>query len=203
MEVMKPSFTPAAAKGRLHVSDVRTDRLLTRIHDRPAAHGKAHTGPPAIGRHAGVGIGVGRGEARTITPIGEAREPDAPGLGALGGDAIELHAQLETAQPLEGIAPPRAVVDPLAHGLAEFAVAGDVDAHPLLTADDLDHRRAQPLLVRTLVEGLARLTGAVELDQIVGARQATRLCGEDPRAALLHGPVTSSRRAGRGRRGSP
>src|SRR5215813_3218715 len=142
---------PHRGQRRLHVRDIRADRLLARVDERSSAHGEAHAGPPTIGRDAGVGIRVGSGEERAITAVRVAREADAARFGSLGGNAIELHAQLEAAQTLERVAPPCAVVDPLSHGLAEFAVAWHVDARRPLTTDDLHHGGSEPLLVGALV----------------------------------------------------
>src|SRR5262249_36140072 len=95
--------------------------------------------------------------------------------------------ELETAQPLERVAPPCAVVHALAHGLAELAVARDVDARRMLAAHDVADRRGQARLIRVLVRGFLELARAVELDAVVRAGQAPRVRGQDPRATVPHG----------------
>ncbi len=172
---------------RLHVLDIGADGVAARVDERTPAHGQPHAGTAAIGRDAGIRIGVRGGEQRPVAPIGEAREPDAARLGALRRDAVELHAELEPAEALERIAPPRAVVHALAHGLAELAVARHVDARRPLAPDDLDDGGRQPRLVGGLVTRLAGLPCAIQLDEIVWPRKAAGLSGEDASAALLHG----------------
>src|SRR5262249_30333672 len=140
-------------------------------------------------RAPGVRVGVGLGEELTIAAIGEAREPHLPALGALGRRLVDLDAQLQAAQALERVAPPRAVVHALAHGLAVLAVAGDVAAGGLLPAHDVLHGQTQSILIAGLVLRLARLPAAVQLDQLVRPRQAAGVAGEDPLLAALH-PVT-------------
>jgi hypothetical protein len=92
---------------------------------------------------------------------------------------------LEVAEPLEGVAPPGAVVDLVAHRLAVFAVARHGNARRGLAAHHVGHARSQGLLERRLV-GLARLALTVGLDQAVGPRQAAGVAGEDAIAAGSH-----------------
>jgi len=74
----------------------------------------------------------------------------------------------------------------LPHRLAVLAVADDVDAGLRLTAHDLLDRRGQASLVSRLVGGLIGLARAVELDQVVGARQAPRVAGQDALVTASH-----------------
>src|SRR5207249_632268 len=104
-------------------------------------------------------------------------------------------AELEPAEALEGIAPPRAVVHAVAHGLAELAVAGNVDADLALTPHDGGDGIAEPALEVRLVRCRARLAGAIGLDQLVGARQAPHVRGEDAITAVPHRRALSGRSA--------
>ena len=131
-------------------------------------------------------IGVRAGETLPVAPVGEARQPDLAAVGATRRQLVELGAEDEAAEPLERVAPPRAVVDALAHGLAILAVAGDVDAGLLLPPHHLLDRRAQAPLVKGLVGRLTRPAGAVQLDQVVGPWQAPRVTGQHAPLAPTH-----------------
>src|SRR5271156_5542927 len=87
---------------------------------------------------------------------------------------------------MKTVAEPRAVVDAVPHGFAEFAVAGDVDTELPLTPHDLRHRAAEFLLKCVLVSRLPRFTGSVRHDQIIGSRQAPDMAGEDMIGAGFH-----------------
>jgi hypothetical protein len=133
-----------------------------------------------------VRVGVGGGEELPVAAVGEARQPDLARFRAARRHLVDLGAQHEAAQALERVAPPGAVVDALAHGLAVLAVAGDVDARGLLPSHDLLDRRAQALLVSRLILRLTRLACPVELDQIVRARQAAGMTRDDALSAVFH-----------------
>jgi hypothetical protein len=106
-----------------------------------------------------------------------------------GRRAFRLHlveGEATGGQPAEaqpGIAPPRAVIDPLRHRLAELAVAGDVDAGLLLAAHDIADSGAEGRRECRLVDRLVLVKGAVGFDQLVGTRQAAGMAGEDVIAA--------------------
>jgi hypothetical protein len=126
----------------LDVVDVGLDGGLPGVGQRADAH------RPERGAGAGgdprVGVRVGRRKPEAIAPVGEAGQHHLPRLRAVGRHVVEaLGAQLEAAQPVERVAPPRPVVHPVAHGLAVFAVAGDVDARVALPAHHVGHRGAE------------------------------------------------------------
>ncbi len=105
--------------------------------------------------------------------------------GAIGTCDMSVHDPMPP-KPRERVVPPGAVVHLLAHGVAELAVVGDVDASLGLTADDLDRRVAQLLLVLRLVVRLLVDSLAIQLDQIVRTRKAPRVTRENVIAVLAH-----------------
>jgi hypothetical protein len=74
----------------------------------------------------------------------------------------------------------------MSHGFAEFAVARDIDAEFCLAPDDLCHGGAQVVLKCRLVAWFARFTRPVRRDQVVRARQAADMRGEDAIGAGSH-----------------
>src|SRR6266700_3301467 len=137
-------------------------------------------------RDAGVAIAVGLREAQAVAAVAEARQDDVAGARSPDRKIIEPEAgHLEAAQPLEGVAPPGAVVDLRAHRLAVLAVPWHGDAGGHLAAHDVAHRRAERFLERRLVD-LAGLALMVGFDESVGPRQAAGVAGEDAIAAGLH-----------------
>ncbi len=174
-----------------HVAHVAVDLGLAGVGQRPGAHRQGHAdlllplARLALGGHTGVGVAVGVGEQHPVAALGEGGELDRA-LGRGGGHVGHVRPQPQPTQALEGVAPPRPVVDACAHGVAVLTVVGDVDPDLGLAAHDLDRRLAQALLVGALVVGLAVEPPAVELDQVVGPGQAARVAGQDPIAALTH-----------------
>jgi hypothetical protein len=65
----------------------------------------------------------------------------------------------------------------------------------LLTADDILDSHPQPLLIRGLVGRLTGLSPAIQLDEIVGPRQAAGVAREDPRVAALHRRINPGARS--------
>jgi len=65
---------------------------------------------------------------------------------------------------------PRAIIDPIAHRLAEFAVVGNVDAQVLLFTHDVGNRLLQQGLKCPLVGRGVLFALAIDLYQIVGSR---------------------------------
>src|SRR5207302_4643352 len=96
------------------------------------------------------------------------------------------------------IPPPGTVVHPLRHRLADLAVAGDIHAQIPLTAYDVRYGRSQPLRKGILINRPARCLGP-SLHQLVRARQAPGMAGEDMIVAGSHGfpPVPKIVAAGR------
>src|SRR5712692_12054839 len=74
--------------------------------------------------NARIAIAVGFGEAQPIAPVAKTGQHDIAGARSPDRKIIEAEpGHLETAQPLEGVAPPGAVIDLRAHRLAVLAVA--------------------------------------------------------------------------------
>src|SRR5207249_11143383 len=84
------------------------------------------------------------------------------------------------AAPAPRIWPPRAVIHPLRHRLAELAIAGNVDAAVPLAAHHLGHRRPQLTAQRRLIICPPRL------DQCIRARQTAGMAGQDVVGAAPH-----------------
>src|SRR5262249_53233145 len=105
---------------------------------------------------------------------------------AVGRQVVEPKAlDLQVGEPREGVAPPGTVVDLVAHRFAVLAVARHGDAGRGLAAHDVRPRLGELLLERRLVD-LAGLAAGVGFDQLVGARQAAGVAGDDVVAARLH-----------------
>src|SRR5262249_51284871 len=98
-----------------------------------------------------------------------------------------LLAKLESAETLEGVAPPRAVVHAVSHRFPVFPVARDVDADVPLAPHDILDRRSQLLLKTMRVDRSSGLARPIRLDQIVRARETSGVTGEDAIAARFHG----------------
>src|SRR5262249_26294762 len=97
-----------------------------------------------------------------------------------------LLTELESAETLERVAPPRAVVHPVSHRLAVLSIARDVDTDVPLPAHDVLHRRSELLLPSLRVERSARLANPVRLEQSAGPGQASGVTREDATVAGLH-----------------
>ena len=182
------------------MGDVGFDRLVALVDDRAGAH--RPLGHPRSGIHAAVRVFVNRQELGAVAAVGKAREHDFAGLGPLRRRVVEAgSAEIEAAEAIEAIAPPRPVVDLVAHRLAELAVARDVDADVLLLADNVDHGRL-PASCRTAASSLAcaGFARAVGFDQIVRSRQAARLARENVIPAHTHGFSERRKTDDRGRR---
>src|ERR1019366_2010674 len=134
-------------------------------------------------------IHVGVVEALPVAALGELGQHDLSRLGRLA--CLRQHPQrlldqLQSAQALEDVGPPRAVVVVVAHRMAVLAVVDEVDAALLLTGNEIDHRIPQLLLVAGLVDLPAARASVVERDQPLGTRQAADVAGQDSLRAPLH-----------------
>src|SRR5262249_39577726 len=156
--------------------------------ERAGADGKAGRAPPR--RHTGRGAGVGGAELLAIAAAGETRQHDRARLAATRRHVPQRAAgEFETTEALERIGPPGAVVELVPNGLAEFAVAREVDAEVLLLPHHVDHRRAQLCLESLLVAGFTRSTRAVRLDQRLRPGHAAGVAPPAVGAARCHGPA--------------
>ena len=142
--LMKPSVTPVACHRRFKIGDVGLDGVVAGIGNRRDANRRRRARP---GGDAEFRIAVGLGELAAVAAVAEAGQHDLAGLGSTRRHVVQARPiELQPAKALPRIAPPRAIVDALAHRLAEFAVTGDVDADVVLSAHDLGDRLAQRLL---------------------------------------------------------
>ena len=154
----KALFDAVGFERGLEMGDVGFDRVVALVDDRAGAD--RPFGHRRSGINAAVGILVDRQKLGAVAPVGKAREHDFAGLGPLRRPVVEAgSAEIEPAEPIEAIAPPRPVIDLVAHRLAELAVARDVDADVLLLADNVDHGRCQRLLKRGSSARLRRFRG--------------------------------------------
>src|SRR5207244_7954318 len=125
------------------------------------------------GGDPGIRIGIGPRKAGAVAPVGKTRQHHLAGTRPSCRQLIEARpAHSETAQPQERVAPPRSVIDAVAHRLPVFAVARHVDAEIALAAHDLADLGPQLLLDAAVVIDLTRLTSPIGLDQRIRARQA-------------------------------
>ena len=183
--VMKPSVDPGRLHRRLEIGDVGRDRIVAGIGDRRDADRRRRARP---GGDAGLWIGVGGGELGAIPAVAEARQHDLAGAGP-SRRRVERAGpgEVEPAEALPRIAPPRAVLHALGHRLAELTVSGDVDADIALTTHHLRHRLSERLLIRRVVDRFAGFVRAMHGDQPVRARQAADMAGGDMVTAGFHG----------------
>jgi hypothetical protein len=143
--------------------------------------------PPRSGRDAARRVAVRLCEQLAVTAVAEAAEHDVARAGPVDRLVVQPDVlQLQAAEPLERVCPPGAVIDRLAHRLAELAVADDVEADRTLLGDQLSDGLAQPRLERRLVGTLAGLTGTVQLDQVRRPREAARLGRQHAVTAVAH-----------------
>ena len=96
--------------------------------------------------------------------------------------------EVQPVQAVIAVAHPRTVIDALPHRFAVFAVTGHIDADASLTPHNVGDGRPQLFLKPALVHRLARLARAVRLDQIVRARQAADMAGQNVIGAGPHDP---------------
>jgi hypothetical protein len=74
----------------------------------------------------------------------------------------------------------------LAHRLTELAVANHIDTDRLLQTYKLLDRLSELERILLLVDELSRSSALVELQQVVGPRQAPRVARQDPIVAPSH-----------------
>src|SRR4029453_14170811 len=112
---------------RFEMRDVRGDGGMPDVRKRCDAGGKqrrTRNRAGSDGRDSCGWIGIRLREALPVASLAEARE--LYGAGRVLRPRTIAHqieaAELETSEALERIAPPRAVIDLLAHRFAEFAI---------------------------------------------------------------------------------
>ncbi len=132
---------------------------------------------------AQAGVGVKFGEL-ALLPAHADDAHGCVGLGGVGRDGLG-RSWREAGDAVEDVIAPGAPISSRAHGLAELAVIGNVDAHVFLRADDLADGRAQSRLQRRFVlrcDGFFRPHGA----QVCRPRQAADVGGENAFSASFH-----------------
>ena len=151
--------------------------------ERPDAHRR-------IGRTRSSGdpfrVVIGGGKPCAFAPVTKAREHDMARPRPVNRHGIQARAgQFETAQTLKGVAPPRPVIDPVPHRLAELTVAGKVDAELFLPPHHVGDGRSKLRLELSFIRVFSGGTYAVGFDQRIGARQAAGVTGQN---AVVAGP---------------
>ncbi len=166
------------------------DRLLSDVGQLAGAERAG--GRPRPHRDAGFGIGISRGKPLAIAAVVLAGQDDLARIRAPRGAAIGAgRAEFDAAEAAEDIAPPRPVIDPVPHRLAEFAIARNIDTEIFLGAHDLGDGGPQHLLEAGLVGRLAGFARSVRRDQIVRARQAADMGGQNSIGAGSHSPPSA------------
>ncbi len=170
---------------RLEVGDVGLDCIAADIAEWAHAHGACCWARAC--RDSGFGIGIRSGKSHPVAAIGETRQHGLSRAGAPRRHVVHVGpSEIEAAQTVIRVAHPCAVVDAVSHGLAELAVARDIDTEFCLAPDDLRHGGAQVVLKCLLVARFARFTRPVRRYQVVRARQAADMRGEDAIGAGSH-----------------
>ena len=135
---------------------------------------------PDIFHRADAGDHLGVGHRLTHVEFGvELLEARPVGSRGPGPEARRDRAQLEAAQALDDILVPT-------DGLAEFAVADDVNADFRLAADHIGDGLLQAILIGRVIVGLTALLGAQDVLQCLGTDQASDVGGEDSVSASFH-----------------
>ena len=137
----------------MKLRDVVRDRLLALVGDR-ADRDRAAGPDVGVGqRHPGALVHVGVAELHPLAAVADRAEHDLRAGLRLGHRHLEQPdvPQLQPAEALEDVGPPRAVVVLVAHRVAELPVVDDVDADLLLLLHELRDRGGQLLLVSGLV----------------------------------------------------
>ena len=175
---MKPSSPPAACQRRLEVGDVGLDRVAAYIGER--THANRPGCRPGTHVHPRCRVGIGGGEPHPIAPTGGVGQHDFAGPATPRRHVVQVRGRRDRAHPGAGTrsSTTRRSCDSVPHRLAAFAVAWNIDAKLSLAAHDIVHRRSKRPLECGRV-GLAGLASPVRLDQVVWARQAPGMAGDD------------------------
>ena len=184
---MKPSSTPAEVSATFEIGGVGGDRGVSRIGQPPEAdRTRGRTRP---NRDPGFGVRIGGRKPYAVAPVGKAGQHELAGLRTPRRHRVHVGAsETKPAETVVAVAHPCAVIDALTHRLAVFPVARDIDADASLLPHNAGDGGPQLFLKLTLVHRLACLPGAVRLDQIVRARQATDMAGQNVIGAGPHDP---------------
>ena len=178
-------FDPAGCERGFETGDVGRYRVLSLVDHRADADRPSRRARP--GRDAPLGVGIDRQKPGSIAPISEACEHDLSGARPLRWPFIQTRpAGFEPAQTRERVTPPGAIVHPVSHRLAEFAVTWNVDADFLLLADHVLHGRGKLVLEALVIDHSSGFTCVIGRDQRIGTRQAPGMSGQNTVATHLH-----------------
>ena len=172
-------FDAGSVGGELQVNELVAQKLLRGVSDRAGA-GRTQRG--GAGR-AQAGVGVKFGELALLPAHADDAHRRA-GFSSIGCNGLG-RSRREAGDAVEDVISPSAPVGGRAHGLAELAVVGNVDAHVFLRAHDFTDGRAQPGLQRRFVlrrDGFFRPHGA----QVRRPRQAADMGGKNAFSASFH-----------------
>ena len=179
MALTKASSTAGGVGGELQVDELVAQKRLRGVSDRAGA-GRAQRG--GAGRTQ-AGVGVKFGELALLPAHADDAHRPAR-FGGIGCNSL-CRSRREAGDAVEDVIAPSAPVGGRAHGLAELAVVGNVDAHVFLRAHDFADGRAQPRLQRHFVlrrDGFFRPHGA----QVRRPRQAADMGGKNAFSASFH-----------------
>src|SRR5262249_46488052 len=118
--------------------DVGLDRILTDVFDwtdtdRPEQRLTSD-------RNGGLGIRIGGREPYAVAPLEQPEQHEFVGMRLAGWDGRHLNRRsFKTGEPVERVAEPGAVIDPVPHRFAELAVTRNVDAGLPLATDHIDN----------------------------------------------------------------
>ena len=180
MALTKASSMPAALAASFKFDELVAQKLLPGVGDRAGA-GWAQRGGA---RRAQAGVGVEFSELALLPAHADDAHRRA-GRSGIGRNGLR-RSRREAGEAVEDVIAPSAAVGGRAHGLAELAVVGNVDAGAFLRQHDLADGGAQPRLQRRFVlsrDGFFRPHGA----QVRRPRQAADVGGENAFSASFHG----------------
>ena len=173
--------------------DVGLDRILTDVLYRTDTDRPEQRLTPD--QNARVRIRIGRCEPHTVASLEQSEQHKLVRVRLARRDGRHFDRRpLEAAEPVERVAEPGAVVDPVPHRFAELAVTRNVDAGLPLATDHIDNRALQQFLKARLIHSLPGRALAIGLDQVVRPRQASDVAGEDVIAAVAHAACSRLRR---------
>jgi hypothetical protein len=178
-------FDSGRPLSRLEVIDVCLEQLLPHVTDRPGRHREPRH-HPAARIDTGCRIFVRGAELIPVAPLLECGETDIARAGRVLRWIVDAARQLQTAESLERVEPPRAVVDGRARPVAVLAVVRDIDADLFLATYDLLDGGRQALQHSAQLDAFARKPRPVQLYEIVWSRQAARVGGQDAFRAAPH-----------------
>ena len=99
---------------------------------------------------------------------------------AIEGIGVACHgAAFKAAQAIQRILRP-------ANAFAKFTITGNINTDLGLLRDNVRHRMGEAGFIGGQIERFARLLGADEIFEVIGADEAADMCGQNPVCAALH-----------------